>query len=312
MIGLGLSLNSARPAFGNGFKAGDTIVFSLLGQSNMVGRANFDGGALHPASVQQWGRSGSDDGQLVPATAPLQHHDPGAGHIGLDIDFAQAAFGVHPGVSIAFVPCASGGSGFAGNRWNPGDDLYADAVNRTNSLMAENPDFVFGGFLWHQGESDPGNLAYATDLDACIAGLRQDVVAADETTPFILGGLVPGWVAQEPERQAIQTAIEDTPNRMAHTAVCSSSDLVASAGNIHFNAADIRTLGVRYWLAWHAVFAGSSFQAPQPVGTIPDQSDHVTLAAPQTVGTIPDQTDSPSLAVPEIVGTIPNQEDALV
>jgi hypothetical protein len=311
MIGLGLSLSAAPSTIPRGLQPGDTVVFLMIGQSNMIGRASYDGGSLHSPSVLQWGRSGLDDGQLITASAPLQHHDPGAGQMGLDISFSEALLAQHPDVSVVFIPSAAGGSGFSNSRWNPGDDLYADAVSRANAVMAANPDFVFGGFIWHQGESDAGNPAYQSDLDSCIAGLRQDVDAADDATPFILGGLVPGWVEEAADRQAIQATINGTPGRVAHTAVSSSIDLISSGNLIHFNAADLRILGVRYWLAWRALNAGLPFPGPQSVGQIPDQTDYVAETMPEAVGSIPDQTDSLSLAAPEMVGTIPNQEDAL-
>lgn len=323
MLGLGLRLGPSRTGTASAaLGAGDSLVFLLIGQSNMVGRAGYDGQGGHPPGTLQWGRGGSDDGRLIPATAPLQHHDPSTGGMGLDLSFAEAALAANPGITLVLVPAADGGTGFTDNRWNPGNDLYQDAVARTNAVMAQNPGFLFGGFLWHQGESDVGNPGFQTALDAMIAAMRQDVAAADETTPFILGGLVPGWVAEQPNRQATQAIIAQTPNRVAATGVVATDGLTGAGTDIHFTSADLRGLGARYWQVWQAVRAGIPQGAPQAVAAIPDQLDIVAgPAAPAVQGTIPDQTDLVAAAsagppapepAPELVGSIPDQSDPRV
>lgn len=309
MLGIGISLLTQSAAL-----ASQTLVFALMGQSNMVGRAGHDGGSLHPPGVLQWGRVGSDDGQLIPATSPLQHHDPNPGQMGLDISFAEAALAARPNATIILIPLADGGTGFSDNRWNPGDDLYADAVARCNAAMAALPGAVFAGFLWHQGEKDVGFPGYEAALDAMIAGLRTDVTAAGPTTPFILGQLVPGWVSGNAGREAVQAVITDTPLRVTRTGVALSEELTAAGSDIHFAAPDLRALGARYWDRWVAVRSGQvPLSAPQPVGTISDQTDALPggLVPPQTIGTILDQTDAVSggLTAPQTIGTIPDQQD---
>ena len=308
MLGLGLSLVTQARGAGapdNSPGLGDTLVFTLIGQSNMVGRAVFDGGSIHPAGVRQWGRVGADDGQLVPAGVPLQHHDPNPGQMGLDIGFAEAFAQTFPDASLVLVPSADGGTGFSANRWNPGDDLYADAVARTNAVLAANPGFVFAGFLWHQGESDVGFVGYQAALDAMIAALRIDT--GQTGAPFVLGGLVPGWIAGNTDRQTIQAIIEGTPSRVSGTVFASSAGLTAAGADIHFVAPDLRMLGQRYFDAWVAARG----LAPDAVGTIPEQTDTVSAAAPIAVGTIPDQADPVGTAAPVALGLIPDQEDIL-
>ncbi|MEM1159484.1 MAG: sialate O-acetylesterase [Pseudomonadota bacterium] len=309
MLGVGISLLTQSAAL-----ASQTLVFALMGQSNMVGRASYDGGSLHPPGVLQWGRAGADDGQLVPATSPLQHHDPNSGQMGLDISFAEAALAARPTATIILIPLADGGTGFSDNRWNPGDDLYADAVARCNAAMAALPGAVFAGFLWHQGEKDVGFSGYQAALDTMIASLRADVTAAGPTTPFILGQLVPGWVSGNAGREATQAILTDTPLRVARTGVVMTESLTAAGNDIHFAAPDLRALGGRYWDRWVAVRSGQvPLAPPQPVGTIPDQTDILPggLAPPQAIGTIPDQSDAlpGGLTPPQSIGTIPDQQD---
>ncbi len=233
---------------------GKTIVFSLLGQSNMVGWDIFDGGAEYPSGTLQMARagrpSGGNDGELVAADHLLDHHNGSATFMGLALQLAIDYQAAHPYDTIVFVPDARGSTGLATGHWNPGDLYYEAAVARLNALFGLHPEFVMGGFLWHQGESDAGNTAdaaaYESALDTMLAQLRTDVVAADDTTPVVLGGMVPSWVAGDVNRQTVQTTLESTPTRVPHTGFASSAGLVATSDGIHFNAASLRSLGTRY------------------------------------------------------------------
>ena len=245
--------------------AGKTIVFSLIGQSNMVGWDTFDSGAGYPAEVYQVARSGKTsggtDGQVVPAGHLLDHHDGAASFMGPALQFAIDYKAAHPADTVILVPDAKGSTAFAGNHWNPGNSYYTTAVARVNALLAANPAYEFGGFLWHQGESDAGNATdaanYQARLEAMIAQLRVDVTGADATTPFVLGGMVPSWVVGDPNRQTVQTALETTPGRVAHTAYVDPAGLTPRVDGIHFNAASLRTLGAGYHAALSAAEANN-------------------------------------------------------
>ena len=81
------------------------------------------------------------------------------------------------------------------------------------------------------------------------------MTAATSTTPFIVGGMVPAWVAGDANRQTVQAALADTPNRVSGTAFVESSGLVPQADGIHFDAASLRILGSRYFTALEALKA---------------------------------------------------------
>lgn len=264
-----------------------TRIFLLIGQSNMVGRGPYDSGALHPSGVRQWGREDPNNNTLIPATQQLEHHDPGNNQIGLDIDFSIAFKEASPSLNLVLVPSADGGTSLVSGDWQKGGALYEDAVNRAIAAIAAVPDGIFAGALWHQGEADANqaNANYQAQLDQMILDFRADV-NADPNFPFILGGLAPAFVGSDPTRQAIQAIIEDTPNRVANTAYVATADLTTLVDNIHFNTASLRSLGARYYLQWALL---SGLQAPQAVGTIPNQFDEA--APPIAVGTIPDQSD---------------------
>jgi hypothetical protein len=247
-----------------------TVVWALLGQSNMVGRAVYDGLGGHPAGVLQWGRVGAADGTLIPAVHPLAHWDPSGTNIGPDIGFADAWTAANPDDTLVYMPGADGGTGFSDARWRVGDDLYADAVARINALFTANPGFEFGGFLWHQGEKDTGQTPafYQPLLDAMIAGLRSEVTVAGPTTPFVLGQMVEAYYVGSAGREAIQAVIDDTPNRVAYTAVASSAGLADKGDALHFGAAAQRTLGDRYHAAALAAAAGVTTAPGQVTGLV--------------------------------------------
>ena len=233
---------------------GKTIVFSLLGQSNMVGWDTFDGGADYPPGTLQVARtgraSGGSNGELVAAGHLLDHHNGNASFMGLALQFSIDYKAAHPHDTVVLVPDARGSTGLATGDWNPGDIYYDTAVGRLNALFGSHPEFVMGGFLWHQGESDAGSAAdaaaYPAALDAMLTQLRLDVSAADATTPVVLGGMVASWVAGDVNRQTVQDALGATPERLAYTSFAPSTGLVANPDGIHFNAASLRDLGTRY------------------------------------------------------------------
>ncbi|MEO9899077.1 MAG: sialate O-acetylesterase [Paracoccaceae bacterium] len=233
---------------------GKTIVFSLLGQSNMVGWDTFDGGAEYPAGTLQVARSGhasgASSGELVAADHLLDHHNGSASFMGLALQFSIDYKAAHPHDTMVFVPDARGSTGFATGDWNPGDTYYEAAVARLNTLFGAHPEFVMGGFLWHQGESDTSSaadaVAYPAALDGMLAQIRLDVSAADATTPVVLGGMVPSWVTGDVNRQTVQDALGATPERLAYTGFAPSTGLAANSDGIHFNAASLRDLGTRY------------------------------------------------------------------
>jgi len=289
-IGMSLGAGTRAPA--------SPLVFLLAGQSNMIGRAGFDGGAAYPAGTLQWTQAGA----LAPAASPLDHVDEDPGDMGLALQFAIEKGALPP---LILVPAARSSTGFSDNRWNPGDDnrwnpgddLYAAAVSRTNAVMAANPSFTFGGILWHQGEKDSQAsgpaAAYQAKLDAMLTAMRGDITAATATTPIVLGRLLPAVFAKSGYAFAgsVDAVIADTPNRVPFTAVASAAGLTSGTGtgapadDLHFDAPSLRTLGTRYAAALGAAAAN----AP----AVPDQVTGLTVtpggAAAANAPAVPDQ-----------------------
>lgn len=325
-LGLGLGLQARSGAANGPAPFSGTVIFTLIGQSNMVGRAPYDSGDLWPAGTLQWHPVGgrpiegsSAAGEAIAAAIPLDHWDEGNTSMGPDIAFCQSFAAANPEADIVLVPAADGATSFQGNHWNPGDSRYTEAVTRTNEALAAFPDALFGGFLWHQGENDTGTAAqvsaYEAALDAMITQMRAEVTAAGPTTPFVLGRMVPNKITQNTETIALDAIVADTPARLAYTAVADSTGLTDRGDNLHFDAASQRVLGARYYLAFDLARAnrgqgGPVGQTPPlATGTVPDQVDLRNLTAPAALGSIPAQTDTLALTPPLAVGTIPDQED---
>ena len=222
-------------------------VWVVMGQSNAIGRAA-NTGLTHPAVTYQFDQSGA----LVPATTPLDHVGAVTGDVGPDVGFARAWHAAQTG-TLTFVPCAVGGSGFSDDRWNPGDDLLAAAVARTDAALAAvraaRGEARLGGFLFVQGETDAGVLdkpGYAQALRAMIDALRRDVAEATDATPFVLGRMTPDFVASGPGPQAIDAAHSAVAAQTPHVAITTGAGLSAQPNDpVHYDAASLVAVGER-------------------------------------------------------------------
>lgn len=226
----------------------------LIGQSNMAGHSTtnqFDAliDFTDPRILQR-PPVGTYANQLIQANDPLWHHDrQSQGAIGLGMSFARDYVQtVMPNRELILLPQANGGTGLISSpRWNPTNDLYTSAVINTNAILAANPNNRLVGILWHQGENDVNyrKTTYISLLDNMINTMRSQITGARDV-PFLLGELAPTWVSGNPHRQAIQEAIQETPQRLPNTFVVSSSGLAVDGTGIHFTGASFRTFGSRY------------------------------------------------------------------
>jgi len=225
--------------------SGEVHVFLLAGQSNMVGRASFDSGTGYPSGTLQYpqptGYPTYTDTTTIAATPPLDHWDENPGSMGLALQFT-IDYAAATGATVVLIPAADGGTGFVDNNWNPGNIRYEHAVDATNALMAANPDWIFKGILWHQGERDNSNSNFKVQLHRMIQQMREDITVADQNTPFILGELLAGGSQTTALNSGVLT---NTPTYNYRTALVSSASLT-SYDNLHFDSASLRTFGTRY------------------------------------------------------------------
>ena len=230
-------------------------IILIVGQSNTHAGIGLDATLDAPQDgIYQLGRFGSANNCMIQACEPLDHHTKTEDRIGFALTFAKLLQQHSQGSGdIIIVPCGFGGTGFADNRWNKGNDLYEDAVSRTNGLLSTYPEGDIIASLWHQGETDVylNNTNYEEGLDRFILDLRTDL--GDTTIPFVLGGMVPYWVNQEAERITQQQILKNTPLRNGHAAYADPDlPFVIEKGDntfdeIHFDAVGQRELGQRYF-----------------------------------------------------------------
>lgn len=229
---------------GNPIRSGETHVFLLAGQSNMVGWRPNNNSADFPGGTLQYGHS---DDTLKPASDPLDHWDESAGNMGLARQFVIDYTNSNPNVSVLLIPRADGGTSFQANHWNPGNTHYNSAVQDTNQLMSDNPTFKFKGVLWHQGESD--HVApdeYVEALYGMMYQMRKDIATMTETTPFILGQVHEDNTLYN---VLVNLAVTEASSVFPHTVVVDTQDLPLSSDSIHWDGDELDIMGSRYAVA---------------------------------------------------------------
>lgn len=231
-------------------------VFLIAGQSNTL-----NGIGLIPeidsfsAGIFQLGRYQTNNFKLLDATDPLEHWDKRAGKIGFGLTFAKFykdSF-LNPSRHILLIPCGKGSSGFISNDWNKGNPYYEDAVNRVNYVMTHYPCSEFKAILWHQGEHDVNNINFQKQLDQMVLDLRMDIDDWQSPQIFILGGMVPYWVAKDSIRARQQHLMSTIADRLPYTGFAdpTSPFIISKPDNEmdqnHYDAEGQRELGRRYF-----------------------------------------------------------------
>lgn len=142
---------------------------------------------------------------------------------------------------------ARGGTGFSDNRWNPGDDLYTEFVEKANDLHTAHPQFALRAIIWSNSENEmlagwTGNQFYDAQK-ALIQGLRSEITCASAQTPFIFVKPPANFVASRPTGQDIVDASAQLAQDLPNVYYVDHGDLNATQDGVHFEAAEIRTIG---------------------------------------------------------------------
>jgi hypothetical protein len=229
-------------------------VILIIGQSNTHYGIGYDSVLDAPdCQIYQLGRHFTRDLQVILAEEPLDHHTIQSQKIGFGLAFAKEYIQDNTSKEVLIIPCGYGGTGFIDNRWNKGDDLYNDAVDRVNFVLEKYPGSQIKVILWHQGEQDAihENNNYQNSLDRFINDIRLDMYS--DSVPFLLGGMVPYWVGDDLNRLSFQNIISETASRIYNTGYADPSTpfLIVKEDNhydeIHYDANGQRELGKRYY-----------------------------------------------------------------
>ncbi|NQV22995.1 MAG: sialate O-acetylesterase [Rhodopirellula sp.] len=207
------------------------LVFLLIGQSNMAGRAALEKGDEKPiANVLLL----DDKGQWIPAANPLnrfatdrkdlsmQRISPGAG-------FAHEMSAKLPGKTIGLISNARGGSSI--QQWGKGQALYVHAMTRLSKVKGLRID----GVLWHQGESNRNDADYLERLTELILRLRTEL--KNDDLPFVAGEIYGEGTVNAHMQQMVET--------IPHTGLARANGLTVF-DKVHFDRKSQLTLGQRY------------------------------------------------------------------
>jgi hypothetical protein len=269
-----------------------TIVFVLAGQSNMRAGRTLAGHESFPDGVLQYNQSNV----LVPAGSILDHPDgQGVGPVSIGYQFTLDYLAAFPEDTVVLVPCAWGGTGFGSGEtsWGGEGGLSDAVISRTNQLFTENPSFVLGGFLWHQGSTSRQMTtdAYKDALDAQFWKWRNDIDKADYTTPVVVGDLNEELILVYPNDNVdgVRSVIQTTPDRIAYSGFANSIGLPSSGDNVHFSPESLLVFGSRYFTQWQQAPANAPTNPglPQNLHAGGDVDARLTWEEPQNTGKLP-------------------------
>lgn len=220
--------------------------FLLIGQSNMAGR-----GFAHevPAIVNE-GIQMLRNGRWQMMSEPIHYDRPSSG-IGLAASFAAAWRLEHPDQRIGLIPAAEGNTSL--DDWAVGGALFDHAIAQAKLAQRSS---TIQGILWHQGENDcfpDFAQVYTSKLTVIIDALRKELNLP--TTPLIVGalgdflphGMYGKYFTAYP---LVNKALETYADNQPHCQYVSAQGLTANPDGLHFNAASLRILGIRYYQAY--------------------------------------------------------------
>lgn len=207
------------------------LVFLLIGQSNMAGRAALEEGDEKPiANVLLL----DDQGKWIPATNPLnrfatdrkvlsmQRISPGTG-------FAHEMSAKLPGKTIGLIANARGGTKI--EQWGKGQNLYVHTIER----LARVKNLKIDGVLWHQGEGNRSDSEYLERLTELITRLRADL--KNPMLPFVAGEIFGEAIVND--------QMAKLPGSVPGTGLAKANELTVF-DNVHFDRKSQLTLGKRY------------------------------------------------------------------
>jgi hypothetical protein len=229
------------------------VFFVLMGQSNMNGTGiiSADDDGNHRIL------SFTKENRIIEAEAPLPTNTGTSDNgIGFGLSFGRSYTANNANDNCILVLSATGATGFGQGNWNSGEQQFIDSVDAYERAMDTITAPVFGGFLWHQGESDStaawsGN--YATALSDFVSDLRT--ATGEATAPFIVGTLADDFINgtdvtwPNANRNEVNNAIIDAPNQISNCGLVDLSGL-SSYDGIHFSSASYRTGGGKYYDAF--------------------------------------------------------------
>jgi hypothetical protein len=213
------------------------LVFLLIGQSNMAGRAPLEEVDKTPIEGVMLLNA---DGNWEEAANPLNRYATdrkvlSMQRLGPGDGFARTLHKDLPDKSIGLIVNARGGSNI--DSWKPGQMLYDHMLARIRKLKTK-PNFA--GVIWHQGESNSNDPEYLSKLTELVQNLRKDL--ENPELPFVAGEVY--------KDVPVNGLMKQLPQKLKGTAVVSADKLTVLDDGVHFDRASQKELGKRYAAAW--------------------------------------------------------------
>lgn len=226
------------------------ISFLMIGQSNMAGRG-------FPCEVEPIVndrvfvmRNGIFRKMYVPVNP-----DRSFSGICLAESFADAYQRRHA-CDVGLIPCADGGTRI--EEWREGSLLFDHACYMAE-LAARSSEI--GGVLWHQGESDCKKERYPFYYERLLSMLEAlRARLGMPNVPIVLGGLGDHLADCElsPDYKNyvyVNEAIRRVAKGMPRCAFADAAGLSSNPDRLHFSAAALRELGLRYFKAYEEIIS---------------------------------------------------------
>lgn len=219
--------------------------FLLIGQSNAAGRGFID--EAEPLDTCTEKIKVLRNGRWQTAFRPINPDRPFSGTC-LAESFAKAYLNTRTDVEVGIIPCADGGTTL--EQWAPGGLLFENAVMCSRLAMRTSR---LVGILWHQGEGDCApekHVLYEERFQSILDALRQELNLPD--VPVIVGGLGDFLSSCSLDDNLknynfVNQALQNIAKNNKNTAFASAEGLGANPDNLHFSAAALNELGVRYF-----------------------------------------------------------------
>jgi hypothetical protein len=228
----------ATPARSEEPAAEPDLIFILIGQSNMAGRAPLEPG---DDAVLESVLLLNQEGRWEPARNPLNRY---ASHrkalemqrIGPGEGFVRRLRREFPDKTFGLVVNARGGSKI--EEWAEDQPYYLGTRERIVSLPTEK----LAGVIWHQGEGNANDPEYSIKLQEFVTRMRS--VLKRDDLPFIVGAVF----GDKPVNEHLR-GISRTIPRTA----CASAEGLTVFDGVHFDRKSQHLLGTRYAEAWLGV-----------------------------------------------------------
>lgn len=221
--------------------------FLLIGQSNMSGRGHIGDvpEIINPdCQMLRNGRWGIMTEPVNP-DAPIFGNIYGDLHSGvcLATSFADA-YQRKFQEKVGLIPCAHGGTSIV--EWMPGEILFDHAVFMAKLAMRTSE---LAGILWHQGCQDTSTVELATQhferSVVVLNAIREELGA--KALPLLVGELGSFVRLKTDNFDIVNNGLKRLPDVLDKTAFVSAQGLTCNQDGVHFDAASLRTFGLRYF-----------------------------------------------------------------